>query len=109
MAERHKNWQGKETISLLAHYGNMHKVLGLPVKGLSRIQVVQRKNANLLCLTASHLKFLVFNIVTDMKSVCLIIGAGAGIGGHVGQRFAREGYHGFVPSVMRMGWKLLSK
>ncbi len=28
-----------------------------------------------------------------MKSVCLIIGAGAGIGGHVGKRFAREGYH----------------
>jgi len=28
-----------------------------------------------------------------MKSVCLIIGAGAGIGGHVGKRFAEEGYH----------------
>ena len=28
-----------------------------------------------------------------MKPVCLIIGAGAGIGGHVGIRFAREGYH----------------
>ena len=28
-----------------------------------------------------------------MKSVCLIIGAGAGIGGHVGKRFAREGFH----------------
>ncbi len=28
-----------------------------------------------------------------MKPVCLIIGAGAGIGGHVGSRFAREGYH----------------
>jgi NAD(P)-dependent dehydrogenase (short-subunit alcohol dehydrogenase family) len=28
-----------------------------------------------------------------MKPVCLIIGAGAGIGGHVGKRFAREGYH----------------
>ena len=27
------------------------------------------------------------------KPVCLIIGAGAGIGGHVGKRFAREGYH----------------
>ena len=25
--------------------------------------------------------------------VCLVIGAGAGIGGHVGKRFAREGYH----------------
>ena len=28
-----------------------------------------------------------------MKPVCLIIGAGAGIGGHVGKRFARDGYH----------------
>ena len=28
-----------------------------------------------------------------MKSVCLVIGAGAGIGGTVGRRFAREGYH----------------
>ena len=28
-----------------------------------------------------------------MKSVCLIIGAGAGIGGNVGRRFAHEGYH----------------
>ncbi len=28
-----------------------------------------------------------------MKPVCLIIGAGAGIGGTVGKRFAREGYH----------------
>jgi len=28
-----------------------------------------------------------------MKPVCLVIGAGAGIGGHVGKRFAREGYH----------------
>ena len=28
-----------------------------------------------------------------MKPVCLVIGAGAGIGGTVGQRFAREGYH----------------
>jgi NAD(P)-dependent dehydrogenase (short-subunit alcohol dehydrogenase family) len=27
------------------------------------------------------------------KPVCLIIGAGAGIGGNVGMRFAREGYH----------------
>jgi NAD(P)-dependent dehydrogenase (short-subunit alcohol dehydrogenase family) len=25
--------------------------------------------------------------------VCLILGAGAGIGGHVAKRFAREGYH----------------
>ncbi len=28
-----------------------------------------------------------------MKSVCLVVGAGAGIGGTVGARFAREGYH----------------
>ncbi len=28
-----------------------------------------------------------------MKPVCLVIGAGAGIGGHVGKRFARDGYH----------------
>ena len=28
-----------------------------------------------------------------MKPVCLVMGAGAGIGGHVGKRFAREGYH----------------
>jgi NAD(P)-dependent dehydrogenase (short-subunit alcohol dehydrogenase family) len=27
------------------------------------------------------------------KPVCLILGAGAGIGGHVAKRFAREGYH----------------
>lgn len=28
-----------------------------------------------------------------MKPVCLVIGAGAGIGGHVAKRFASEGYH----------------
>jgi NAD(P)-dependent dehydrogenase (short-subunit alcohol dehydrogenase family) len=28
-----------------------------------------------------------------MKPVCLVIGAGAGIGGNVSKRFAREGYH----------------
>ena len=28
-----------------------------------------------------------------MNPVCLVIGAGAGIGGNVGKRFAREGYH----------------
>ncbi len=29
----------------------------------------------------------------EKKPVCLVIGAGAGIGGHVGKRFARAGYH----------------
>jgi NAD(P)-dependent dehydrogenase (short-subunit alcohol dehydrogenase family) len=28
-----------------------------------------------------------------MKPVCLVIGAGAGIGGNVGRKFAREGHH----------------
>jgi NAD(P)-dependent dehydrogenase (short-subunit alcohol dehydrogenase family) len=28
-----------------------------------------------------------------MKPVCFVLGAGAGIGGTVGQRFAKEGYH----------------
>ena len=28
-----------------------------------------------------------------MKPVCLVIGAGAGIGGTVGLRFAQAGYH----------------
>ncbi len=28
-----------------------------------------------------------------MENVCLVVGAGAGIGGNVGKRFAREGYH----------------
>jgi NAD(P)-dependent dehydrogenase (short-subunit alcohol dehydrogenase family) len=28
-----------------------------------------------------------------MKPICLVIGAGAGIGGNVGRRFASEGYH----------------
>jgi len=28
-----------------------------------------------------------------MKSVCLILGAGAGIGGNVAKRFSKEGYH----------------
>jgi NAD(P)-dependent dehydrogenase (short-subunit alcohol dehydrogenase family) len=28
-----------------------------------------------------------------MKPVCMVIGAGAGIGGNVGTRFAQEGYH----------------
>jgi NAD(P)-dependent dehydrogenase (short-subunit alcohol dehydrogenase family) len=30
---------------------------------------------------------------SDAKPVCLVVGAGAGIGGTVGARFAREGYH----------------
>lgn len=28
--------------------------------------------------------------------VCLVLGAGAGIGGHVAKRFAREGYHAYL-------------
>ena len=28
-----------------------------------------------------------------MQPVCLVIGAGAGIGGNVGKRFAQAGYH----------------
>jgi len=31
--------------------------------------------------------------MAERKPVCLIIGAGAGIGGHVGKKFAAEGYH----------------
>ncbi len=31
--------------------------------------------------------------MTSTKPVCLVIGAGAGIGGNVGKRFARDGYH----------------
>lgn len=30
------------------------------------------------------------------KPVCLILGAGAGIGGHVAMRFAAEGYHAYL-------------
>jgi NAD(P)-dependent dehydrogenase (short-subunit alcohol dehydrogenase family) len=32
-------------------------------------------------------------VVAIVKPVCLVIGAGAGIGGTVGRQFAREGYH----------------
>lgn len=31
-----------------------------------------------------------------MKPVCMVIGAGAGVGGHVARRFARAGYHANV-------------
>ena len=31
-----------------------------------------------------------------MEKVCLVIGAGAGIGGTVAKRFAREGYHAYL-------------
>jgi NAD(P)-dependent dehydrogenase (short-subunit alcohol dehydrogenase family) len=30
---------------------------------------------------------------SNMKAVCLVLGAGAGIGGNVARRFAQEGYH----------------
>ena len=30
------------------------------------------------------------------KPVCLVIGAGAGIGGNVAKKFASEGYHAFL-------------
>ena len=32
-------------------------------------------------------------MASPTKPVCLVVGAGAGIGGNVGKRFAREGYH----------------
>jgi len=32
-------------------------------------------------------------MASDGKPVCLVLGAGAGIGGTVGRRFAQEGYH----------------
>lgn len=31
--------------------------------------------------------------MADQKPVCLVMGAGAGLGGHVGKRFAEGGYH----------------
>ena len=31
-----------------------------------------------------------------MDKVCLVIGAGAGIGGTVAKRFAKEGYHAYL-------------
>ena len=31
--------------------------------------------------------------MSERKPVCLVMGAGAGIGGHVGKKFAAEGYH----------------
>ena len=31
-----------------------------------------------------------------MEKVCLVIGAGAGIGGTVAKRFAKEGYHAYL-------------
>jgi NAD(P)-dependent dehydrogenase (short-subunit alcohol dehydrogenase family) len=42
------------------------------------------REAKAFCLLKEHLY---------MKPVCLVMGAGAGIGGSVGKRFAREGYH----------------
>jgi 2-hydroxychromene-2-carboxylate isomerase len=39
-----------------------------------------------------------------MNPVCLVMGAGAGIGGNVGKRFAKAGYHAYlvhkaIPSI----------
>ena len=31
-----------------------------------------------------------------MKPVCLVLGAGAGIGGTVAAKFAKEGYHSYL-------------
>ena len=31
-----------------------------------------------------------------MKPVCLVLGAGAGIGGTVAAKFAQEGYHSYL-------------
>ena len=30
------------------------------------------------------------------KPICLVIGAGAGIGGNVAKKFANQGYHAFL-------------
>jgi NAD(P)-dependent dehydrogenase (short-subunit alcohol dehydrogenase family) len=38
-------------------------------------------------------KIIGFEGLRKMKPVCLVLGAGAGIGGTVAKRFAREGYH----------------
>ena len=37
-----------------------------------------------------------------MEKVCLVIGAGAGIGGTVAKRFAKEGYHAWYPSFANL-------
>ena len=45
-----------------------------------------------------------------MKPVCLVIGAGAGIGGTVARRFAQQGYHAVLcrrsdlEGLNRLGW-----
>ena len=36
-----------------------------------------------------------------MKPVCLVIGAGAGIGGNVARKFAQEGYHSVLCDLGR--------
>ena len=48
-----------------------------------------RRGVKLSCRTVKNLSFGAENL----KPVCLVIGAGAGIGGTVAKRFAREGYH----------------
>ena len=37
-----------------------------------------------------------------MKPVCLVIGAGASIGGHTGKKFAAEGYFFMSMSTKRL-------
>jgi len=40
------------------------------------------------------------------KPVCLVMGAGAGIGGTVGWRFAAEGYHAVLcAAAMKLDYK----
>ena len=37
-----------------------------------------------------------------MKPVCLVMGVGAGIGGTVGKKFAKEGYHSVLYSAHQL-------
>ena len=42
------------------------------------------------------LKILFYVIFTYMQNICLIIGAGAGVGGNVAKVFAKDGYHVYL-------------